>query len=75
MSTPINPTKPTPTAIEGEGSYYAAHAYRKDVEEFLETSGDKVEKLAREAAQALDGPEGGALRAAEAEAKPHKKDD
>ena len=48
---------------EGEGNRAAAQEYNQRTEEF--TRETDVDKLAREAAQALDGAEGQALRAAE----------
>ena len=56
-------------ANEGEGSRTAARAYNKGVEAFEKTG--QVEKKAREAADALDGPEAEQLRQAEAEGKRH----
>lgn len=52
---------------EGEGSRTAARRYQAGVARTV-ASGD-VERLAREAARSLDGPEGGGLRRAEAKAK------
>lgn len=49
--------------IEGEGSYTAARRYREGLEESVQ-KGD-AEKLAEQAADALDGPEGADLRHAE----------
>jgi hypothetical protein len=54
---------PQPESVEGEGSYTAARRYREGVEQSLQ-KGDS-EKLADEAAEALDGPEGADLRHAE----------
>ncbi len=49
--------------IEGEGSYTATHNYNAGVEK-SEKEG-RAEELAERAKQALDGPEGDALREAE----------
>ena len=54
---------------EGEGSRTAAKAYNQGVRDFEKTG--QVDKKAREAAEALDGPEGAALRKAEEEGKRH----
>jgi hypothetical protein len=53
--------------VEGEGSYTAT----RDYDQHLKTSkgAAESERLAREAAQALDGPEGADLRHAEQQAK------
>lgn len=57
---------PTPK-IEGEGSYEATHRYDDAVAQSV-AKGDTT-RLAKEAARALDRPEGAALRQAEADAK------
>jgi hypothetical protein len=51
--------------IQGEGDYDAARRYRKAQEDFAQTG--PVEKKAREAEDALDGPEGAELEAARKE--------
>ena len=51
----------------GEGNKTAAKRYNQGVKETLETK--DVDKLAHEAAEALDSPEGEALREAERRAK------
>ena len=54
---------------EGEGNKTAAREYNDAQRRFVESG--QVEKKAREAEQALDGPEGPALRDAEAIGKRH----
>ena len=56
-------------ANEGEGNRTAAKAYNKGVQDFEKTG--QVDKKAREAADALDGPEAQALKDAEAKGKSH----
>jgi len=56
-------------ANEGEGNRTAAEAYNKGVRDFEKTG--QVEKKAREAADALDGPEAAELRKAEQAGKEH----
>ncbi|NUO50396.1 MAG: hypothetical protein HOV80_16195 [Polyangiaceae bacterium] len=51
----------------GEGNKTAAKRYNQGVKETLESK--DVDKLAHDAADALDGPEGEALREAERRAK------
>ncbi len=51
--------------IQGEGDYEAARKFDKDEREFVAKGG--VEKKAREAEQALDGPEGEELERARRE--------
>jgi hypothetical protein len=54
---------------EGEGNRTAAKAYNKGVQDFEKTG--QVEKKAREAADALDGPEAAELKKAEEIGKNH----
>jgi hypothetical protein len=54
---------------EGEGNRTAARAYNKGVRDFEKTG--QVEKKAREAADALSGPEAKALKDAEAKGRGH----
>ena len=56
-------------ANEGEGNRTAARAYNKGVRDFEKTG--QVEQKAREAADALDGPEATELRQAEQAGKEH----
>jgi len=56
-------------ANEGEGSRTAAHRYELGVKRTVQSG--QVEEKAREAARALDSPEGAVLRRAEAAAKNH----
>lgn len=48
--------------IQGEGNYDAARKFDAEEREFVKSG--KVEQAAREAEQALDGPEGEALEKA-----------
>lgn len=52
-----------PTSIEGEGNITADRRYRAAVEQTVKEG--HVDELARDAREALDGPEGEQLRAAE----------
>ena len=54
---------------EGEGSRSAARHYNEATEKYVREG--KVEKAAREAERAVDGPEGEELRRAEEEGKRH----
>jgi hypothetical protein len=51
--------------IQGEGDYDAARRFDKDEAEFVKKGG--IEKKAREAEEALDGPEGEELERARRE--------
>ncbi|MEP6867255.1 MAG: hypothetical protein ABJA20_01950 [Novosphingobium sp.] len=64
---------PQSDKVEGEGSYEATKDYDEDVSDFLKRRGGEVEKLAKDAEAALDGPEGEDLRAAEQEARDRAK--
>lgn len=52
--------------VQGEGDYVSAKRYQKAQHEFAKDE-DKVEKKAREAEDALDGPEGAELERARQE--------
>lgn len=54
---------------EGEGNHTAARQYDKAQTDFAKSG--KVEPAARDAARAVDGPEGEALREAEQAGKRH----
>lgn len=51
--------------VQGEGNYEAARKFDKDERAFIKTG--QVDKKAREAAEAVDGPEGEALEKARRE--------
>ncbi len=57
----------TATKVEGEGSYEASRRYNDAVAKHAKSG--EVERLAKKAAQALDGAEGKELRQAEARGK------
>jgi hypothetical protein len=61
-TTPEKATTPAQGAIQGEGDYASARKFDAEQRSFAESG--QVEKKAREAEQALDGPEGPALEAA-----------
>jgi hypothetical protein len=56
-------TKDGDKRIQGEGDYDAARRFRKQEEAFVEDK-QRVAEKAREAEQALDGPEGAELEEA-----------
>lgn len=55
-------TSKTPSNVQGEGDYVSARRFQKEETAFAKSG--KVEKKAREAADAVDGPEGAELEAA-----------
>ncbi|HEY0105326.1 MAG TPA: hypothetical protein VGB91_04525 [Rhizomicrobium sp.] len=60
-----------PAAEFGEGNYKASRRFRAKEERFVKTNRAKIPALGKAAEAALEGPEGDALRAAEAEAAHH----
>jgi hypothetical protein len=54
--------------IVGEGDYAASRAFDKDQANFVKRNKAKIPEMGKEAEQALEGPEGAGLRAAEQEA-------
>ncbi len=58
-------------SVEGEGSYTAARAYDEGVRKTVESG--KVPAAARDAANAVAGPEGAELRKAEEEGRRHSR--
>ena len=61
----------TDKSPQGEGSYEGTREYDERTKQFLDKQGKDVPQLARDAADALDGPEGDELRKPEEEAKDH----
>lgn len=60
--------------IVGEGSYEATRAFDKDQANFVKANKDKIPGLGKAAEVALEGPEGEALRDAEAAAAGRSRD-
>jgi hypothetical protein len=58
----------------GEGDYAASRAFLKDQAGFVEKNKGKIPEMGREAADALEGPEGDTLRSAEADAADRSRD-
>jgi len=63
--------KRAPKREFGEGNYKASQRFRKSEEAFVKANKAKIPALGKEAEAALEGPEGDALRAAEAQAAGH----
>lgn len=57
----------------GEGDYAASKRFLKDQAGFVKRNESRIPAMGKEAEQALEGPEGATLRAAEEEAKSHSK--
>jgi len=57
------------SGLEGEGSYTATENFDKKQREFVSGHKADIPKMGKDAEDALEGPEGDALRKAEEEAK------
>jgi hypothetical protein len=60
--------------VVGEGDYAASKSFLKDQASFVEKNKAKIPAMGQEAEKALDGPEGDALREAEATALARSRD-
>jgi hypothetical protein len=60
--------------IVGEGDYAASERFRKDETSFVEKNRTKIPAMGQAAEKALEGPEGDALREAEATAAARSRD-
>ncbi len=67
------PTEPRQQPNEGEGNRTAARRYNKATEEYVKSG--RSEHAAKEAENALEGPEADELREAEEEGKSHAAED
>jgi hypothetical protein len=59
--------------IVGEGDYEASRTFLKDQSDFVKDNKARIPQMGRDARAALEGSEGPALLAAEAEAKGHSR--
>ena len=59
--------------IVGEGDYRASRSFMKDEADFVKRHAAEIPAMGKESEAALEGPEGGALRAAEEDARNHSK--
>ena len=55
--------------VQGEGDYKSARVYKRDVEGFIQKKNADIPKMAKEAEQAIEGPEGAELKKAEEKGK------
>jgi len=62
---PKSPKSAPKDKVQGEGDYDAARRYDKGAEKFVADRKGQIEKLAEDAEQALEGPEGDELRKSE----------
>jgi len=70
---PAKKAKARRTSV-GEGDYAASRAFLKDQSGFVEKNKSKIPAMGKAAEDALDGPEGAALRDAEATAAARSRD-
>ena len=73
---PVKAKKPAPKKtkqIVGEGDYAASRAFLKEQAGFVQKNKAKIPAMGKQARAALEGSEGPALLAAEAEARSHSK--
>ncbi|MGD0192151.1 MAG: hypothetical protein ABSD74_15535 [Rhizomicrobium sp.] len=59
--------------LRGEGNYTAARRFRQSEEKFVARNRRKIPGMGKDAEEALDGPEGDELRAAEDRARSHSR--
>jgi len=55
--------------VQGEGDYRSARVYKKDIDSFMNRKGGEISDLAKEAEEALEGPEHEQLEKAEEKGK------
>ena len=51
--------------IQGEGDYESARRYKRDIEAFEQKKGSEIPTMAKDAEEALEGPQGDELKRAE----------
>jgi hypothetical protein len=56
-------------AVQGEGDYKAARAYKRDIDDFMQKKGSEIPNLAKTAEKAVESPEGAELAQAERKGK------
>ena len=71
---PAKKAKKSARKIKGEGDYAASRAFLKDQSGFVGKNKAKIPAMGKEAEKALEGPEGAALREAEATAAARSRD-
>lgn len=59
--------------VMGEGDYQASRKFLKDEANFVKRHNSEIPQMGKAAEAALEGPQGGELRAAEEEARSHSK--
>jgi hypothetical protein len=59
----------TDEGVQGEGDYKSARVYKKDIDGFIQKKGGEIDRMAKDAEQAVEGPEGADLAKAEEKGK------
>jgi hypothetical protein len=57
------------SGVQGEGDYRSARTYKRDIENFVNKKGSEIPEMAKDAEDALEGPEGEELKKAEEKGK------
>ena len=70
----LKSSRKTPRKTKGEGDYAASRRFLKDQSGFVEKNKAAIPAMGKEAEAALDGPQGAALRDAEATAAARSRD-
>jgi hypothetical protein len=63
------PEQKKQNGVQGEGDYRSARVYKKDIDKFMTEKGDEIGDFAKQAEEALDGPERDQLEKAEEKGK------
>ncbi len=63
------PRQKNDNGVQGEGDYRSARVYKKDIDSFMKRKGGEINDLAKQAEDALDGPEHDQLEKAEEKGK------
>ena len=59
----------SPDEVQGEGDYKSARKYKRDIDTFMKEKGAEIPDRAKNAEQAIEGPEGPDLARAEEKGK------
>jgi len=57
------------SGVQGEGDYRSARNYQRDIQNFMNKKSGQIPEMAKEAEEALKGPEGKELKKAEEKGK------
>jgi hypothetical protein len=57
------------SGVQGEGDYRSARTYKRDIDTFVNKKSSEIPEMAKDAEEALEGPEGEELKKAEEKGK------